>query len=390
MEPIINPSLTMKTKTTVLTLCITLCLLILSIVSFAQAPPNDDCSGAIALTPGTTCTIYTGTDSLATASPVPVCTGSAEDDVWFKFTPTYSYVCIKVTGAGIFDPVIQVFSGSCGGTSINCTNATGAGGTENITLNGLTAGNPYWIRIYDAQPFPPPSPHFNICLTYCGITPPANDDCSAAVHIAENLTCVPTTGTVLGASDSGVPASPNCSLSNPDDDVWYGFTATSTAAQVTVAASASFDPCFEVFANVCGITSIGCNAPGGQPGATISSCVQGLIVGATYHIRVYDYGTGFPTTPTFTICVTDCQGVGIDAYATNTGFTIAPNPFTTQTTITFNQEQKSIPVRIRDVLGKEIRTVIFSGKALIIDKGDLAKGIYFINAAGANRKIVIE
>ncbi len=58
---------------------------------FAQAPANDECGGAIAVTTnpfGTTCTTLTaGTTNNATASPfVSTCAaGFADDDVWYSF-----------------------------------------------------------------------------------------------------------------------------------------------------------------------------------------------------------------------------------------------------------------------------------------------------------------
>jgi PKD repeat protein len=76
--------------------------------------------------------------------------------------------------------------------------------------------------------------------------------------------------------------------------------------------------------------------------------------------------------------------------------TIAPNPFTEQTTITFSAEQKNTVVRITDVLGKEIKTVMVSGaRNVIIDKGEMSKGIYFVRIVDehnncVNRKIVVE
>ena len=101
----------MKTKTTFLSIYITLCFALFTTVLFAQAPPNDNCSGAISLTPGSVCNPTNGTVSGATNSLILPCTGSAEDDVWYKFSAQSSDECIKVVGASFFDAVIEVFSG---------------------------------------------------------------------------------------------------------------------------------------------------------------------------------------------------------------------------------------------------------------------------------------
>lgn len=74
--------------------------------------------------------------------------------------------------------------------------------------------------------------------------------------------------------------------------------------------------------------------------------------------------------------------------------TIAPNPFTLQTTITFNEEQKHGIIKIIDVLGKEIKTIPFTGKQLIIEKGSMQAGIYFLQVKTEqkvqSKKIIIQ
>ncbi len=60
------------------------------------------------------------------------------------------------------------------------------------------------------------------------------------------------------------------------------------------------------------------------------------------------------------------------------GIDIYPNPFNSQTTINFNEEQKNITVKIMDVIGKEIKSINFTGKQLIIEKGEMPAGTYFL------------
>lgn len=86
---------------------------------------------------------------------------------------------------------------------------------------------------------------------------------------------------------------------------------------------------------------------------------------------------------------------GIDEYKDLIGLSIYPNPFSSQTTINFDKEQTNTFITITDILGKQIRTQTFSGKQYIIDKGDLSKGIYFVqvtdeNKNSINKKIVIQ
>ncbi len=41
-----------------------------------------------------------------------------------------------------------------------------------------------------------------------------------------------------------------------------------------------------------------------------------------------------------------------------------------------------------DVLGKEIKTVVFSGNNLILEKGEMQSGIYFVQITDANKNVV--
>jgi hypothetical protein len=76
-------------------------------------------------------------------------------------------------------------------------------------------------------------------------------------------------------------------------------------------------------------------------------------------------------------------------------FTIYPNPFTYQTTIAFSEEQKNTTITITDMLGKIIKTFTFTGRQLIIEKGEMKAGIYFVLTIDQKknifkRKIVIQ
>ncbi len=87
-------------------------------------------------------------------------------------------------------------------------------------------------------------------------------------------------------------------------------------------------------------------------------------------------------------------GVGI-ADLTTEGLTISPNPFTSQTTIRFVKEQNNTTIKIVDVLGNEIKTLHISGKQCTIEKGEMSKGIYFIQIiekgkSVMNKKIIVQ
>jgi uncharacterized delta-60 repeat protein len=68
--------------------------------------------------------------------------------------------------------------------------------------------------------------------------------------------------------------------------------------------------------------------------------------------------------------------------------TISPNPFNSNTTISFNEEQKNSTIKIIDMNGKEIKTINFSGKQLIVEKGTLPPAVYFLEITNENRNVV--
>jgi hypothetical protein len=81
-------------------------------------------------------------------------------------------------------------------------------------------------------------------------------------------------------------------------------------------------------------------------------------------------------------------------------FTFTSNSFTSQTTINFEQEQRNTVIKVTDILGKEIKTIHFSGKQCVMEKGEMEAGVYFVSvmnggSAGApsnvmNRKILVQ
>jgi photosystem II stability/assembly factor-like uncharacterized protein len=67
---------------------------------------------------------------------------------------------------------------------------------------------------------------------------------------------------------------------------------------------------------------------------------------------------------------------------------IYPNPFTSQTTISFSEQQRNTRIRITDIFGKEIKTINFSGKQLSTVLEEMKVGIYFLTITGERKSIV--
>lgn len=138
----------------------------------APPPANDNCSGAIELTlngSAVTGDVSNSTQSIPAISCGGFINGSADDDVWYKFTPveTGSHSII-VTPASGFDAVIDLRSGTCNGTNVDCADAGSGGNTETLTAS-LTAGTTYLVRVYSYGATVPSTPTFTIRIT----APPA-------------------------------------------------------------------------------------------------------------------------------------------------------------------------------------------------------------------------
>ena len=82
-------------------------------------PANDDCSGAITLTPGLTCTNTTDNFYASTVSASPTitgsCAGSVIYDMWYSFVAPSSNVSINMSNVGtdITSPGLELLSGDC-------------------------------------------------------------------------------------------------------------------------------------------------------------------------------------------------------------------------------------------------------------------------------------
>lgn len=143
----------------------------------AQAPVNDECSGAVSLTVGSSCTYTQFTNLNATAStsvPNPSCGQYMGGDVWFKFVaPAAGVVEINSNVGNITDGVMSVYSGTCGGTltELECDDDDSPNGLMcYIIRTGLTAGNTYYIRFWSYNNAE--SGTFSLCVNIPGSNVP--------------------------------------------------------------------------------------------------------------------------------------------------------------------------------------------------------------------------
>lgn len=123
-----------------------------SFTTIPTPPVNDDCASAVSLTVNGA--LLSGESSSNATQTLAPCAAAQANDVWYKFTANGNRAQVTVVGAGGLNAVVQAFGGSCGSlvpVAGSCTNATGNNGTEYMIATGLTAGQEYFIRVYNAN-----------------------------------------------------------------------------------------------------------------------------------------------------------------------------------------------------------------------------------------------
>lgn len=272
----------------------------------SNAPSNDECTGAIMLTVGETCTPIVGSYENATESMVK-CSGSVANDVWYSFVATTANLKIDINNP-TEDIIFEVFSGDCNAlTSMYCVDMT-YDGSEVLYTNRYEVGETYYIRVYNYDGSNSNNT-FEICITELPIVAaPSNDECANATELIPALTCTPIAGTLNGATQS-MPENDCETYDGYAIDVWYSFVATAPTASVLVTGDMAFDAIIEAFAGSCGnLVSIDCVDDTYPRTATPINVTEtlnlsNLTVGETYYIRVYEIASAFLNLTDFNICL---------------------------------------------------------------------------------------
>ncbi|MDE3248500.1 MAG: T9SS type A sorting domain-containing protein [Bacteroidota bacterium] len=279
------------------------CLFILNLVpGFSQVPPNDDCNGALIVVPGGSAV---STSNVGATQSREGCSGSAEDDIWFKFTASAQRQLISVVTGDSISPVIEVFVGDCSSlTSYKCFTPYFQGKNWGDLL-GLAPGNTYYFRVYGAGTNNVRGRIFASVISLPD--PPANDNCGNFLSIPVNTDSASTLR-LTGNFGYASVGSPSCSDPlKPAVDLWYSFTAVSTAHTITAVSTSGDRPEFVVYNGVVcsSLPTVACAANPGS--ATNSITLTSLSPGTSYAVRLYNANSdGSPELPgkTFQLFVT--------------------------------------------------------------------------------------
>ena len=175
----------------------TISFLFIAGLAFAQ-PANDDCNGIIDLGEAPICdnTIYDnsgatatdiGNDNIPNINDCPS-VGTMQRDVWFQFTASDTIEDYLITVTGITDgngstamiqPQVAVYRGDCefdGLEALNCEISDANSSEVSLSLSGLDAGLPYFIRISDwSQSASSNEGTFELCIEEVDIWTPDED-----------------------------------------------------------------------------------------------------------------------------------------------------------------------------------------------------------------------
>ena len=121
----------------------------LDIMVLPSGPPNDDCSGAIALPSGGQAGVVSDTTAAFQSGVIPSCGGAlAPHDIWYSWSPGASGDWqFSICNTAGYDSRLALYS-SCGGAEIAC-NDDGAGCalTSLLDAPGLTGSSTYFIQV---------------------------------------------------------------------------------------------------------------------------------------------------------------------------------------------------------------------------------------------------
>ncbi|MFD0989482.1 LamG-like jellyroll fold domain-containing protein [Mariniflexile jejuense] len=278
-----------------------------SIEVFVTPPPpaNDDCSGGVALTVGTTqtsnaVTVNLGGATNSSTAPEPDCGGYEGGDVWYTtIVPASGNLVVKTFGTNPNDDwntVLEVYNGDCNNLQyIDCNNDDSNSDFSKLQLSGLTPSETIYIRVFENY-----TSYSNATFQISAyeLLPPANDEClgGTMLTVGTNRASNAVTVNLGGATDSSSAPSPNCSGYN-GGDTWY--TAVVPASGNLTVETFGFntedylDSVIELYIGDCNnLTYLDCADGGGDNGFSKLE-LSDLTPGETISIRVWEYSQNF-------------------------------------------------------------------------------------------------
>jgi len=259
-----------------------------STFTFTTVIVNDNSGGAIdvPINPSTTCTTTTtGTSVGATQTlAAQYLYGTADDDVWYKFTSTATSLDFSVSRGTMGDLVWELYNSSLVSLGVIDNYSTSP---EIASLTSSTIGGVYYIRVYSYNSTVGSRGTFTICIT-TPTQPPSNDEASGAITLVVNNPYI--TGTNDGATASSTAPTPT-GPSYYGGDVWYKVVVpTGGTVQIRTSALVLTDAVMEVYSGTASaLTYISYNDDSSSVNAMSYIELNSRTAGETIWIRVWDY-----------------------------------------------------------------------------------------------------
>ena len=327
---------------------------------------NDECAGAVIMTETASCSPVNGDWSSATQSMDPITCGIYTNinayDLWFSFTATSDYAAVEVTGGPDTDPIVEVFSGSCGSlVSIGCADATLVNETETATVP-TTIGTTYYYRTYWWDYGTAPTDYTFTTCVYEGIAPPPtppNDQCTDVTAEALNVgTPLVFTGDNTNATIDNDYAPGSLLDGSGTPSVFHAFTLTECCSlQISYCGTTpTFGNAWIVIGTECPVNELIFNTSFNTsdcPDGNVTVYYDSLAAGTYYMPVLQDASATGPYTVTLTATATpdDCV-VGIDELSGGLDWSVFPNPSNGDFTVQYGDESGIVNIELLDLSGR--------------------------------------
>ena len=189
-------------------------------VDCTPLPMNDDCSGAVPITCGTS--VNGETASYTTENIPNGCGFETANGVWYQFVGDDSEVTLTVCNGYSFDTQISVFTGGCGGLTCVTTNDDFCDFGSLVTFHSV-AGEIYYVLILGS---PDSQGSFNLLMT-CADYEVGPDDCEGAFPICGD-TQFNGNSSGWGDIDDLDATNQGCLSNGEHQSSWYVFSPTTT------------------------------------------------------------------------------------------------------------------------------------------------------------------
>ncbi len=352
-------------------------------IQYYCPPSNDDCSGAIDLPVGQTCSNTVATNEGATDSGVtsPGCANYNGGDVWFSFTTPATLtsdqmVIIRTSsesGSNVSDAGMALYEGDCSNLSIiECDDDDGPGLFPEIRRTDLTPGNTYYVRVweYGNDRFG----QFNICVFVVDI--PENDACSNAIEVASLPYNNTQDATYATNNDGFITACDDGNNNNGmNDGVWYKFTVGTANGDITIQVDPdNWNAEVAVYTGSCGSFTCVANADAGYSG-TAETVTFTPTDNTTYYVNVGYYSHSYDGAEgPYTIDISGNSTLNAGEL-TQSDFSFYPNP--TTGVIRWNASQSVNRVQVTNLTGQVLMNLDNpAGNSMDISR--LPQGVYLL------------